>query len=95
MTETERNELLVALDVNMKNMCKRMEGVEKELKKRQCLLHSKQLKDLEDEFDPKLCVVHSQKLSLIMWLGVIIAGSSLVTLIKVFWVHIFPAVLPT
>lgn len=85
MTETEEHDLLITLNLNMKDICGRMKAIEGELKKRQCLLHTTQIKHLEDAFDPKICVRNTLKLHIIekvSWAGFILVSG---LVIKSLW----------
>lgn len=90
MNESERNDLLITLSANMKEMCRRMSGVEDELKKRRCILHESKISDLESEFDPNLCVVHTQKLNLLLWVGAIVGTGVIGLVLERLWHILFP-----
>jgi len=76
MTEDERNDLLVEIKTQMKTVCARMSGVEEELKKRQCLLHTNQIDALQQVVNPAMCNVNTEKiktLEKLTWAAVIAA----------------------
>lgn len=61
----EEHDVLIRVETKIEAVCKRLDGVEKELKKRQCLLHSKQIDILENSFNPVLCSTHDEKIKTI------------------------------
>ena len=85
MNEDERHDLLIRLETKISEMCNRLGSVERELKKRQCLLHQNQIATIEKNFDPMKCSKNSEKIAVVEKLtwAALLTGVTLI--IKSFW----------
>jgi len=85
MTDTEAHDTLIRLETKTVEICKRLGNVERELKTRQCMLHTSQIASIEKNFDPKVCSKNTEKIATIEKL----TWASIVTVIgliaKSFW----------
>ena len=92
MDNKDKNDLLIRLETKITELCKKVDDVEIELKKRQCILHTNQIKDLRESFDPAVCSRNTEKIATIeklTWAAILTSmtvGLSLI--IKSFWASV-------